>query len=174
MNLIILPGNSPEHERWLNEATNAFEPFFDEIHAVHYRHWQTGAPEVDESYEIEALRSLSMDMSDSVILAKSVGTVIASRAISEDILRPRNTVFLGLPITNPLFSTSLEEYGLQNITPLTIVQNTNDPYGSFAVVQAFMAKIGATQATLVETPGQTHDYEDYEQYSSLLLENGHY
>ena len=172
MNLIILPGNSPEHERWLNEAANAFEPFFDEIHAVHYRHWQTGAPEVDESYEIEALRSLSMDMSDSVILAKSVGTVIATRAISEDILRPRNTVFLGLPITNSLFGTSLEEYGLQNIVPLTIVQNTNDPYGSFTDVRDFLTKIGATQVALIEAPGQTHDYEDYEQYSGLLLENG--
>ena len=168
MNLIILPGNSPKHERWLMEAASALQPFFDEITTIKYRHWQTGAPEIDEAYEIEALRSLDAGSFDYSIMAKSVGTVVATRAISEGILRPRSSLFLGLPITNPLFGTSLEEYGVQNISPLTIIQNEHDPFGSFVDVSAFIAKLGATEAHLVQAPGNTHDYEDYATYGSML------
>ena len=168
MNIIILPGNSPAHQRWLNDAARALEPFFDEIYPIAYRHWTTGAPEVDETYEIELLRTLDVTTADVAVLAKSVGTVIATRAIAENILRPRETVFLGVPITNPLFGTSLEEYGVQTIVPLTIVQNDRDPYGSYADIVAFLARIGASQARCVKTLGATHDYEDYTMYGELL------
>lgn len=55
MNLILLPGNSPENKGWIDELAKLFRPNFETVWVQYWQHWQEEKPVIDLEKELERL-----------------------------------------------------------------------------------------------------------------------
>jgi len=167
MNALILPGNSLRHREWGKDLAVAVTPLFGTVHMHEYRHWDTGEPEADTDYELEQLQKLTA-LGGYVIIAKSIGTVIAAIGIERGVLTPTHCLFMGIPL-NVVDQLKLDFADMMKNLPSTVIQNTSDPYGSFADVSTqLMSPTNAGSFSLIENPGDTHDYLDFDQIKQLI------
>ena len=163
MNLLLLPGNSPRHKQWLEQVDQQLRPLFERTLRHDYRHWQTGQPEIDLAYEASQLVDASIDLEPFVVFAKSAGTVLCLQAIEQGILNPDACVFTGIPL--PIVNTydlPLTEWLTGANIPITIIQNSHDPYGSYQELRAIVASTKNQHITIQEATGDTHDYLDFD------------
>lgn len=166
MNALLLPGNSPRHQAWIEELRTAVMPRFQQTLTLHYRHWQSGEPEADVDYELGVAEALADNLDQFVIIAKSIGTAIASDGVSKGALKPKKLILLGLPISSSYASERYKDWFDNIAIDILIAQNTNDPLGSFADVKQAFEKL--QNVSLVELPGNTHDYLDFEAIKKLI------
>jgi len=96
--------------------------------------------------------------------------VLTAQGIHEGVLAPSACLLTGLPLG------IIKPDGLQtgawltaSTMPILIVQNTNDPVGSFADVQAHLGALPPSHS-LVELPGDTHDYNDLDKLKALMVQ----
>lgn len=167
MNALLLPGNSPRHREWVDRLYENLSPQFDSAEVQYYRHWQTGEKKADVGYEMVVAKDKAAKLGSYAIVAKSIGTVIAARGTAEGLLSPDKLVLLGVPINGGAprdqFYQWLDHIGV----PVVVVQNEHDTLGSFDDVKA--AFDGSSEhITFVETPGDTHDYLDFEAIAKLI------
>lgn len=166
MDALILGGNSPSHKAWIRRAAEVLEPQFTSVKYLDYRHWERGG-NANVKYEMAQAAKLSGELeSGYIVVAKSVGTVIATLAVSEGKLNPARCVLIGFPLPMlkelPAIAPALDD-----LPPSVFVQHTHDPLGPAADVREFVAQHGNGQATVVETPGSTHNYIDFKLIAEL-------
>lgn len=90
MHVTALPGRRSETEAWLRSVLVAAG--FPEAVVTRYRHWDT---EVEANVAFEAARLANQ--SPPIVIAKSLGTVIAATAFCLHNFRPTGAVFIGTP-----------------------------------------------------------------------------
>lgn len=100
MNALLLPGNSPRHAVWIEELNAALSPHFGATKTQHYRHWSTGQELADITYEITVAQQQANDLDPYVIIAKSIGTVIAVKGTAGKALYPEKLILLGVPLNS--------------------------------------------------------------------------
>lgn len=170
MNALLLPGNNPVHEVWVEKFKYALKPYFRTISTQHYKHWRTGEEWANVNYELGVALNNTQNLSPYVIVAKSIGAVIALRGVAEGVLHPVRIVLLGVPLENAIssddFITLLHEASL----PIDIIQNKDDPIASFAKIAALIDDT-MTHVVLKELPGSTHDYIDFAAIASYIQPN---
>lgn len=162
----MLSGNSPRNRDWIFEAQRQLGGLFDGTYVADYHHWQTGEPNIDLTHELGELANRQPEFGDNYgIFAKSIGTVLAVQALEQQIVKPKFLLFCGLPLgyieqDYSRFNTVLAASQL----PLVIIHNRDDKVGSATAAKSYMASkfTGESNYRFVETPGDTHDYEDYE------------
>lgn len=171
MNLVMLSGNSLRNRDWIYEARGHLADQFDDTYIQDYRHWTSGDEWIDLPHELEVLAHQNF-ASDYGVFAKSIGTVLTTLALEQNILAPKFLLFCGLPLgyiekDYPQFASVLAASNL----PLVIVHNTNDTVGSAEAVREYLkVPLAETDYTFIETPGDTHDYEDYKLLIQQLTE----
>ncbi len=167
MNALLLPGNSSRHREWSENLKQAIATHFQHTVIQYYRHWQTGGDKADIENEITIAQAVAGELDSYIIIAKSIGTVIAVKGTAEGILKPTKLILLGIPIngdiSKDLFSVWLHQLDVE----VVIVQNSNDPLGSFSDVRAAFRGRGE-KITFVELPGDTHDYLDFIAIAKLI------
>jgi predicted alpha/beta-hydrolase family hydrolase len=170
MNLLLLPGNSKRHKSWVREAEQALATRF-ELTAIHdYDHWDTDREFADLDLEINRLRNEVTDLKPYVIFAKSIGSILAVKGIAEKALEPAACIFAGFPFK------ILNEQGLEEVSewlntvevPVLIIQNENDPMGSWDEVNTYVRSLTQSDIHVVVNPGDTHDYTDFERIKELM------
>ncbi len=167
MNALLLPGNSQRHEKWIEDLRKALASHFDITETQHYRHWQSGEEKADVDYELSVAQSKADQLKPYTVIAKSIGTVIAAKGTAEGKLHPNKLILLGIPINGGAPQAPFREWLEKIKLPIVIVQNTNDPLGSFSDVRsAFEFK--NRNILYVELPGNTHDYLDFRAIENLI------
>jgi alpha-beta hydrolase superfamily lysophospholipase len=162
MNLLLLPGNSQKSGEWLHAVEQSLTANFACTRRHDYRHWQTGEREINLSFETTALANIITDYEPYLVFAKSAGTMLALRAISEDILTPKACLFTGMPLVMVAeHSLPVVDWLQKTTIPITILQNEHDPYGSFQHVSELVAAANCPNVTVVQAAGNTHDYNDF-------------
>lgn len=167
MNALLLPGNSPRHSVWIEDLKLALTSHFEAIVTQHYRHWETGDENANIDYEIGVAQQKAINLEPYMIVAKSIGTVIAVKGTTEGKLKPQKLILLGVPINGGVSKDLFFDWLKQVSAPVIFVQNTKDPLGSFSDVKsAFEGKEG--NVTFIELPADTHDYLDFEAIAKLI------
>jgi len=160
MNALLLPGNSPRHAEWIEALKDAVSSQFEVTKTQHYAHWQTGEQWANVEHEINVSKEKVASLEPYVIIAKSIGTVIAAKGTASQVLQPEKLILLGVPIKGGADIETFLAF-LQKIKiPVIIVQNTADPFGSFADVKSVFQGAGP-HTSFIELPGDTHDYLDF-------------
>ncbi len=162
MNILLLPGNSPRHKSWAEDFKSSLlpTPNIGSVIAQHYAHWRNGEEFADTDHELLIATASARELGTYAIIAKSIGTAIALEGIAQGKLQPTQLILLGIPINGTIASETYRNW-LKGVTiPTIIMQNTKDPYGSFAELQALIEP-GQTNISLIETEGDTHDYLDF-------------
>lgn len=169
MNILILGGNSQRHYDWIRELGAYMEHHGHTVRLHDYRHWSTGEQAANIDGELERLSAEVADMNNYVVIAKSIGTVIAALGVARGILRPTRCVLLGIPLDGiagrmPDFLPSLT-----TLPPTVIVQNEHDPYGVAGDVEAKVDAARMTNMRFVTVPdNDTHDYTDFARIEEYL------
>lgn len=169
MNILILGGNSAEHYRWIRNVKAALESDHHTVIVHDYRHWRTNAPQADIAYEIEQVAAKLSDQStDWTIIAKSVGTIIATLGISQGRFTAASCIFLGTPIHGTMGSTPIFISSLTNLPYTVFVQNEFDPFGSAVCLKHTLEGVHLTYRYIVVPHNTTHSYTDYTLLEGLL------
>lgn len=161
MKVLILGGNSPHHRDWIRQLGAHLEGAGHEVLLHDYHHWTTGESLADVDYELEQLAARMEGQGDYVVIAKSIGTVIAALGVGRGILTPSRCVLLGIPYDGIAGETPGFDDSLRQLPRTVVIQNEHDPFGTADVVAAHLETVQNTAVTLVRTPGDTHDYLDF-------------
>ena len=170
MNALILGGQSPRHHEWVREVAGALRPHFGRVAFVDYRHWTSGG-EIDVAYEMAVAAQQVASWDAYVVVAKSIGTVIATLGTAAGQLDPWRCVFCGFPLAVVQRAYPQVTSALAALPPTVCLQNEQDPLGSAAALQVYLTQAAAPKVRLLLTPGETHDYLNFEQLSQLAAAN---
>lgn len=168
MNIVILGGKSKRHYEWIRELKEQLQGLAEEVVIHDYKHWLTYSARVDINEELRRIARTVSSKEPYIIVAKSLGTVLATIGTSKEILDPRACVFLGTPLSviKEEFPHFQENY---HALPRTIfVQNENDPLGSSQELGVFLEAGHPYDWELITLPGDTHDYTDFDVLYKLL------
>ncbi len=167
MNALLLPGNSPRHAEWIEKLKQAISPYFQHVETQHYRHWHTNTEKADIDYEIKIAKNKMKQYGPFIIIAKSIGTVIAVRGVASGELIPEKLILLGVPIKSDVPKNLFNNWLSKVTIPMTFAQNAHDPLGSFDNLKANLTIMNNT-ASFIKLSGTTHDYIDFDAIAKLI------
>ena len=159
MKIIGLPGRNQETDGWLNELLALLA--LGEYEVVRYRHWADGA-EPNIAHEMEALRGRAADL----VVAKSMGTIVATTAYRSASFRPARAVLIGSPIGQSTPELQALYSALAEGIPTLFIQQTADFTGTFVQLESIVR--GCAHGQLAEVPGNDHAYRDTAGLASII------
>lgn len=169
MKLIVLPGNSPSNKEWALQMSQHLLKLFPDQYVQSYSHWDGHGEILDIGIEAAKLADNCKD-SESIIVAKSAGAMLAIYCISNNLIKPKKCIFMGLPV---LWA---EKYGfemskwIENFSvPTVLLQNSNDPITSYAQASDFIKKYSIPHIfKIIETAGDTHKYDNFVEVKKII------
>ncbi|HJY98855.1 MAG TPA: alpha/beta hydrolase [Patescibacteria group bacterium] len=164
----VLPGYSLHNKKWAEEC--AAELKLDhEIRPVFWNHWDDPSHVFDPKEKVRLIVDTARENQIN-ILAKSVGTLIASHIIEKVPDRIQKVVLCGIPI-NDLNEDDKEVYRrvFRNFPAEKVVcyQNTDDPHGTITQIKEFLAKINQ-DIKVIEKDRADHEYPYYKDFGEFL------
>jgi predicted alpha/beta-hydrolase family hydrolase len=159
MEVIGLPGRNKETEDWLRHLLASLALGASEV--VRYRHWG-GNTDPNIMHETEALRGRAVDL----VVAKSMGTIVAATACSSVSFQPARAVLIGSPIAGASPELRALYRSLAERIPTLFIQQTADFTGAFAELKSVVER--SSNAHLVEVPGKDHVYADTAALGSVI------
>lgn len=170
MNIILLPGNSPRNKAWITHIANSLRDDFGKIIVQEYEHWSSGQPLIDFEVEQSLLARSGNQVRPFVIFAKSVGGIVALKATAEDIIMPENIIITGLPLSLIRKKHIPVDNWLHHLQlPITIIQNEQDPVGSYDDIITYIRPINNSNIVVVPHNGSSHSYSDIEHIRAIIL-----
>ena len=160
--LILLPGNSKNGKKWLEDAENEFSSTSQKIYSQEYDHWETDEDIIDIDMEFSKLKSaLKNNSEEKFVIAKSAGSLLALRLAKID-PTIKKVVFLGFPVSwaeeNNL---DIDGFSEGYTTPTLIIQNDNDPVTDAATAKEWIDRKKMKNIKLVAIPGDNHSYSNF-------------
>ncbi len=158
MLITALSGRRIETEVWLKSLLAAAK--YPDAEVTRYRHWETDA---EASVAFEAARLANQ--SPQLVIAKSLGTVVAATAFCLHEFNPTIAVLIGIPYV------ALESNEVQFLRRFAasidtlFIQQAQDPGGSAALLAAALR---ITRGEVVVVPGNDHLYSDTTALASIL------
>lgn len=152
----------------------ALEPQFDEVRFLDYDHWEVNGAEMDLEHEIARAAELAKGFGEYVVVAKSMGAVLATLGNARGLLASKRCVFLGFPLqaVRELPQELEVARALTQLLPTAFVHNQNDPLGPAEAVQSFIQAHAPANYDFRTTPGDTHDYVDFGLIEQLAMHRG--
>lgn len=160
MNLILLGGNNLSNKEWIESIEKLVRPNFDLTLIQYFKHWETGEKMMDFEHEYRALLDITNELSDYAIFAKSLGAILAIKAMVSGAINPKKCIFAGVAIGMGLQMGLITESDLSKIkVPILFIQKTNDPAIAAKDLKSLLEQQSVKNYTLKEIPGDNHDYE---------------
>jgi hypothetical protein len=161
MKILGLPGVNPVTKTWLQDLINALGEDNRDSKILEYRHWSDNG-NADISYEASCLENITVDL----VIAKSFGTAVATRAYDSFNFRPKYAVLIG----SPLKRHGQDNYSLLNkfadSVPTLFIQQTADIVGSYGNLKEVVRNL--RNARTREVPGDDHVYGDLEELREII------
>lgn len=170
MNYVLLSGNSIHNKLWVQELKQSIAAGSDNVYIHNYKHWDINEDFIDFDYELNSLINNIKDFPPFIVLAKSVGVVLALNLLKLNVNKPVACLFMGLPITltNELGVTLNESFNDIDI-PVIIAQNDKDPFGSFSDVSRLIKHTNNINIETYKFRGNTHSYINFDEINKLVL-----
>lgn len=158
MNIIILAGNSLENYKWAEQLKTALDNSA-EVSIQDYSHWKSGDKFIDMPKEQKKLIEIANDLDHYIILAKSIGVILAIQSICEQKIKPLKCIFVGTAFNwakenNYQIEQWLSDYFIETL----FIQNEHDPAISFEELKSIISKNNIVNHQLVKLPGDNHKY----------------
>ena len=148
-----LPGVVPATHAWLASLLDALGAAAGEATVLEYRHW-TDSTEPDPESEASRLDGIVTGC----VVAKSLGTWVATAAFARHGFLPRSAVLIGCPLARHGADGFVQLERFVAAVPTLFIQQSDDKVGAFCDLAAVVG--GWPNATLAEVPGDDHVYAD--------------
>jgi hypothetical protein len=166
--LIVLSGNSAKNQAWGEGVVEHFSAGFDDAYMQYYDHWQSGEVNINLDAELSKLK-LALASDDATveyfIFAKSIGSLMALKAVEQQIITPTKCVFFGMPLDyalTDLFKTDLAPLASFAV-PAIAFHNQFDPTANYEIAQNALEKY-LPSIELITLPGDNHNYTEFSDY----------
>ncbi|SHO50447.1 hypothetical protein [Desulfopila aestuarii] len=160
MNILLLPGINQKTEKWGASLISELALPDSSVTIQRYGHWDgTGGEQcMMMEAEIERLRGVEVDL----LIGKSVGVVVGLLACQKSVIAPKRAVFIGTPVTS-FIEENIDLFQLVDglSLPALYIQQKDDVVGTSGMLCERIGK--ASQTTIVEVPGNNHQYKDVKQ-----------
>lgn len=159
MRIVYLPGFSKKNKEELDTIISFMEHKNFIVYAHEWRHWQNQSQEWDIETEITKIKKELTRNEQYVIVAKSIGTIVAAKILCEDINYPQKIILMGIPLgedlenKKALFQSAFSNYKGK----IFVIQNNKDPYGSSQRVHEALANI-SYNIIIKESDNHTYSY----------------
>jgi len=166
-NLLVLAGGSERNRAWGEACAHAYRGWFDMTYFLQYEHWATGEKNLDFLTELQKIEDtvVGVGVGTWFVIAKSIGSVLATKAIAEGLIAPERCVFFGMPLNLVADSVFAGDFSpLRALTmPVLAYHNDQDPTANYEFTKTKLAAEvpGVHLQTLV---GDNHDYLDFTTY----------
>lgn len=150
MQTLILPGYSASNKEWVDETAKNLK-VEGTIRPFYWMHWTDSNSKFDVQEKAELIAK-HLRGGRANIVAKSIGTLVASILIKINPEQINKVIFCGIPV-NDISSDELEliKSVCQTLGDrITIIQNSKDPHGTFEQIKDF--------GNVIEKEGDTHNY----------------
>ena len=164
MKTLFLPGFSTRNRDWMETTMHDLSDL--KFIPIYWDHWNTNAESMN--YEDQVNKIFDQLFEPVNILAKSIGTVVASKLINIGV-KTNKILLCGLPI-NPLPEAKPEiELALNKLDSknVLIFQNEKDPVGSYSDVSSWITNI-QKDLKVVSKPRDDHSYPYSEEFKRFL------
>jgi len=160
MIIFILPGYSPQNKDWAEETAKNLK-VDGTIRPIFWDHWE-GSTEKFVAEEKAHVIAKHAKGDKIIIIAKSIGTLVASYVIREIPDQIVKVVFCGIPVNDIEQKNAdfIKESAIGLKDKLLIFQNADDPHGSFDQVKDF--------GKVISKPRSDHSYPYYEDFNNYL------
>lgn len=164
----VLPGYSLQNRRWAEETAKGLN-LDHETRPVFWNHWDDPDKKFDPKEKVRLIVDTARENSINII-AKSVGTLVASHIISQVPGRIVKVIFCGIPLNDfneedkEVLRNTLRSFPAEKVI---CFQNEDDPHATFAQVRDFLAKTNAG-IQLVSKPAADHEYPYYKEFGEFL------
>jgi hypothetical protein len=181
MNILLLGGVSDSNKQWVGEWAELLRGHGHVVEAVHYDHW--GFPEKAFDFEIESekISRLGEEFKRGIVVAKSIGSVLAVYATHQQIIFPDKAVFLGFPVKSngqavSTMKIDLEAWLKDYRVSTKVYQNQDDPVTNFeeakSALQNFAGEAFTSGVVKIEAvPGDTHKYPPEIYFEKVITAN---
>lgn len=166
MNVLILGGQSSRHQQWVRDLAASLADQFETVKFIDYRHWQTNG-DLDIDHELQEISKATQDLTNYVIIAKSIGSVLSILAISQGVCKPEKCVFLGFPLAEVTEHLPVLGSNLRDLPETIFVHNKHDPHGDASEIKAYLQANRVKNYQFFEQDGNTHDYVDFDLIAKL-------
>lgn len=171
MDLLLLPGNSKENEEDFEKLSSNLSSHFGKVVLQRYRHWGTGEKLLDFDYEYGLIEDNVSTFGDFGILGKSAGAILAIKAVSSRLIRPKRCVLVGTAIHFARkLGIEIEDLLRGYDVPTCFIQKTGDPAYFASDLDRLLSSVLKCEFELKAIPGDAHDYSDVENLSSMVSE----
>jgi predicted alpha/beta-hydrolase family hydrolase len=166
MQTIILPGGSLKNKVWLDACADALN-VEGLVRPITWDHWldETQKFNAKEKGRLIARHSKGDKLN---IVAKSIGTLVASYVINSIPDQIGKVIFNGVPI-HDISPEETEEVvrALKSLKPdqVLCIQNDNDPHASFAEARAVVPK----DIELISKQRSDHEYFYFEDFNNFFV-----
>lgn len=155
--VIVLPGFSAKNKDEALAIQQDLKNTYD-VEIVSWPHWETGQRE-EGWIEKEAEKIANNRKDQFSIIAKSIGTAVATLVVEKNPNLIEKLILCGIPLhdLNPGDEKIYQSLSLINPQNILCIQNQNDPHASFAEIYAFVNAIHPTIHLLSKTQNG-HEY----------------
>lgn len=161
----ILPGGSVKNKEWLEETAMALK-VDGFTRPIFWDHWTDSEAKFDKKLKASLISKHTKGGKINII-AKSIGTLVASYVIENIPDQINKVIFCGIPL-NDIESPEKEtiKRALESLDPNKVLclQNINDPHGSFVEVKKFLP----SNINIVSEPRSDHYYPFYNEFDKFL------
>lgn len=174
MNLLILSGNAKINKEWSEEVGMKLKDMFDEIEMPSYLHWEDEDGDIDLDAELDRLDDAIGHWDEYVVFAKSAGSLLTLKAISEGIIAPNKCVFIGFPFKwAKKKGYEINKWIEDCNVPVLFIQKEKDWVGGFDEMLAFLSEFAKNDFEFYKykvngEPDDDHHYADTE-YLKVLF-----
>jgi predicted alpha/beta-hydrolase family hydrolase len=155
---LILPGFSVKNKEWSEEVSKSLN-LEGEIRPIYWDHWTDPNKKFNAKSKARILSDISKNKVVNII-AKSIGTLVASYIIEKIPMQIGKVVLCGIPL-NDLDDTDREDMTriLKNFPEgkIVCIQNSNDPLGKLEDVKLFMSSVNP-KIEVIEKERNDHVY----------------
>ncbi len=166
---VIIPGFSAKNKEWADEAAKSLNTG-GTIRPLYWDHWTDPNAKFSAAEKARLVTDLAENEQINIV-AKSIGTLVASYAILKNPVKIRKVIFCGIPF-NDISEEDKEviKEAMKMIPSVSIIcfQNEEDPHGGFDQLKMLLSGFGSSIEAISE-PAENHEYPYYQEFRSFLL-----
>lgn len=165
---IIIPGYSPHNQKWLEDTASQVKAD-GEIRPIYWGHWTDPNIKFDPKIKANLLDGVSGKRVVDIV-AKSIGTLVASYLIQKSPEKIRKVILCGIPLNDlgedekEIIKNALHKIPVENII---CFQNDEDPHGGTDILKNFFS--GELDVQIISKTRDDHEYFYQDEFNKFLL-----
>lgn len=164
--LLILGGNTDNNIQWIQRAANFFKKYY-EVDYINYNHWKKHQSINLEEEIVKTVSKIGKN-TNTIILSKSVGSIVTLLGVERGLINPKKIIILGFPLRyiekNKIEINSIMDKVIKK-TKVIIIQQKNDPIGKYQEVY----NLYNNKLDVFEIPGNYHIYSNFQGVYKIIL-----